>query len=98
MRKTSPQRDTKETGRFHVWSWRGTIGRARYLVIGFALFALKHNIDRLLAAAFGYRWSIFNYWGFDTPAGIEELTRRDATFYAVLVLVALPFIWIGTVL
>jgi len=98
MRKTSPQRDTKESGRFAVWSWRGTIGRARYLVIGFALFALKHNIDRLLAAAFGYRWSIFNYWVFDTPAGIEELTRRDATFYAVLVLVALPFIWIGTVL
>ena len=83
---------------FDVWSWHGRIGRARYLVTGFVLFALKHNIDRILAAAFGYHWSIFNYWVFDTPAGINEITIRDATLYATLLLVALPFIWIGTVL
>jgi uncharacterized membrane protein YhaH (DUF805 family) len=83
---------------FNVWSWHGTIGRARYLVTGFVLLAVKHNIDRILAAAFGYKWSIFNYWVLDTPAGIKELTIRDATFYATLLLVALPFIWTGTVL
>lgn len=83
---------------FDIWSWHGRVGRARYLTTGLVLFAIKHNLDRFLAAAFGYRWSIFNYWVFDTPAGIEEITFRDATFYAVLLLVALPFIWIGTVL
>ena len=83
---------------FDVWSWRSTIGRGRYLGTGLVLLGLKHNIDRLLASAFGYRWSIFNYWVFDAPAGIEGLTVRDATFYAVLVLFALPFVWIGTVL
>ena len=84
---------------FDVWSWHGRIGRGRYLGTGLLLLALKHNIDRLLASAFGYRWSIFNYWVFDAPpAGIEALTSRHATFYAALVLFALPFVWIGTVL
>ena len=83
---------------FDVWSWHGTIGRGRYLATGSVLLALKHNFDRLLAAVFGYEWGIFNYWVFDVPAGIEGLTSRDAGFYAVLVLVALPFVWSGTVL
>ncbi len=71
---------------FDIWNWNGTIGRTRYLVTGFVLLALKHNIDRILAAAFGYQWSIFNYWVFATPAGINEITIRDATFYATLLL------------
>ncbi len=83
---------------FDVWSWRGTIGRARYLATGLVLLAIKHNIDRFLAAAYGYPWSIFNYWVFDRPQGIEGITPREANFYASLVAVALPFIWVGTVL
>ena len=83
---------------FDLWSWRGTIGRARYLVTGVVLLAIKHNFDRLLAAAYGHPWSIFNYWVFDRPQGIEGITSREANFYASMVTVALPFIWIGTVL
>ena len=82
----------------NVWSWRGKIGRARYVTTGVLLFAVKHNIDRLLAAAHGYPWGIFNYWIFDTGSGVAKLTERDAWFYAELVLIALPFVWIGTVL
>jgi hypothetical protein len=81
-----------------LWSWHGTIGRARYFGTGLVLLALKHNVDRFLASAFGYRWRIFNYWVFDTPKGITGLTQREITFYGVLVLIALPFIWIGTAL
>jgi uncharacterized membrane protein YhaH (DUF805 family) len=84
---------------FNIWSWHGRIGRARYLAIGLILLALKHNIDRLLATLFGYPWGPFNYLVFFSPNdGIEGLSSRDATFYAVLVLCALPFIWIGVVL
>jgi uncharacterized membrane protein YhaH (DUF805 family) len=83
---------------FNLWSWQGTIGRARYLATGVVLLAIKHNIDRVLAAAYGHPWSIFNYWVFDRPQGIEAITPREANFYASLVAVALPFIWIGTVL
>lgn len=81
-----------------VWSWHGRIGRARYLGTGLVLLGLKHNIDRILAAMFGYPWGIFSYWIFDTPAGINKLTPRDTVFYLVLVSFALPFIWSGTVL
>jgi uncharacterized membrane protein YhaH (DUF805 family) len=88
----------KTSNPLDVWSWRGRIGRARYLVTGVVLLALKHNIDRLLAARHGYPWSIFNYWVFDRPQGIEEITDREANFYAALVAFALPFIWMGTVL
>ena len=82
-----------------IWSWHGRIGRARYLGTGLVLFAVKHNIDRLLATLFGYPWGPFNYLAFYSPnRGIVGLSSRDAMFYAVLVLVALPFIWIGVVL
>ena len=83
---------------FDVWSCDGSIGRARYLATGLILFALKHNIDRLLAAAYGYPWGIFNYWIFDGASGIAKLTDQDAWFYGALVLVALPFVWAGTML
>jgi hypothetical protein len=62
------------------------------------LLAIKHNIDRFVATSFGYPWSIFNYWIFKTPSGIESITHTEANFYAELLFVALPFIWIGTVL
>ena len=83
---------------FDVLSWHDRVGRGRYLATGLVLLAVKYNIDRLVASAFGYSWSILNYEYFDVPGGIEGLTSRDATFYAVLVLVALPFVWSGTVL
>ncbi|HEY0365936.1 MAG TPA: DUF805 domain-containing protein, partial [Pyrinomonadaceae bacterium] len=93
-----------------VWSWHGKIGRARYFATGLVLLGLKHNIDRLLAAMFGYPWGVFNYWIFEWPArldglhpkhnpvSITELTPADTAFYCVLLLLALPFIWSGTVL
>jgi hypothetical protein len=63
------------------------------------LFALKHNLDRLLASLFGYRWGPFNYLIFFSPdERVDGLESQDAKFYAVLVLFALPFIWIGVVL
>ncbi len=89
---------------FNVWTWHGRVGRAQYLVTGVILLAVKHNIDRFLAAVFGYPWGIFNYWVFDTidpgiaARGISNLPPDQATFYILLLLIALPFIWIGTVM
>ncbi len=82
----------------NIWTWRGRVGRARYLVTGLVLLAVKHNIDRVLAALYGYSWGLFKYWVFETPGGIAHLKQVDATFYALLLLIALPFIWIGTVM
>jgi uncharacterized membrane protein YhaH (DUF805 family) len=80
-----------------LWNWRGRTGRAAYVILGVVLFALKHNLDRIVAVHFGYDWSIFNYWIFD-ESGIQNLDLHRSQFFAVLVLLALPFVWIGVVL
>jgi uncharacterized membrane protein YhaH (DUF805 family) len=79
------------------WNWHGRTGRTAYVILGVVLFALKHNLDRIVAVYFGYDWSIFNYWIFD-ESGIENLDRHRGQFFAVLVLMAVPFVWIGVVL
>ena len=73
------------------WTWHGRVGRARYLATGLILFALKYNLDRIVAGVFGYRWSVINY-----EYVLED--AHDTSFYIALVAVALPFIWIGVVL
>ena len=46
-----------------LWSWRGTVGRTKYLAVGATLFAVKHLLDRFIASiGFGLPWSLFNYW------------------------------------
>lgn len=87
------------SGALDIWSWRGTVGRRRYVVTGVVLFALKHNLDRLLAAIFDYPWGPFNYFVFFSPnKSILGLSPADATFLGMLVVFALPFIWIGVML
>src|SRR6185369_16814212 len=73
------------------WTWHGRVGRARYLATGLILFALKYNLDRIVAGVFGYRWSVINY-----EYVLED--AHDISFYIALVAVALPFFWIGVVL
>ena len=74
------------------------MGRAKYTGIGVFLFAIKHNLDRIVALSFGYHWGVFNYWVFSEPGGVDTLTSGRPEFYATLVVVALPFIWLGVVL
>lgn len=68
--------------------------------MGLGGFALKHNLDRLLAYyAFGRPWTLFNYWiPLHDATRITSLQPGDATFLATMVLLALPFIWVGTVM
>lgn len=81
------------------WTWRGTVGRRKYFVLGVALFTVKHVIDRLVATAgFGLRWSLFNYWIVGEGSEIDNTPTGRLRFYAALVAVALPFIWVGVVL
>ena len=80
-----------------IFDWDGQVGRARYLGTGLVLLAIKHNLDRLLAYMFGYPWSPTSYWVFVSPSGgIKGLSPDDAMFYVVLLLFAMPFIFIGT--
>lgn len=83
-----------------LWRWDGRIGRGPYAVIGLVGFALKHNLDRFVAMlAFHRPWGLFNYWISPTRAvRITSLPRADQIFLATMVVMALPFIWVGVVL
>ena len=83
-----------------LWRWDGTIDRGPYLLIGLAGFALKHNLDRFLASwVFGRPWGLFNYWiPLDRAVQLTDLKPDEALFLATMVLLALPFIYIGVAL
>ncbi|HJR09484.1 MAG TPA: hypothetical protein VJ842_19640 [Pyrinomonadaceae bacterium] len=82
-----------------LWDWRGTVGRGKYLLIGLVLFAIKHNVDRIVATLyFNRRWSLFNYWVFGQSSNVEGTPLDYKKFYATLLLIAVPFIWAGVVL
>ncbi|PYR95754.1 MAG: hypothetical protein DMG12_28060 [Acidobacteria bacterium] len=83
-----------------LWSWRGTVGRRTYFFVGVIGFAIKHNIDRIVAARiFGRPFTIFNYW--IPPVDVirpQSLSSTDTRFLVTLLAIALPFVWVGIVL
>src|SRR3982750_1302004 len=81
------------------WTWHGTVGRAKYFGIGVTLFAVKHLLDRIVATqVFGRPWSLFNYFVVGEATEIDATPLGRLRFYATLVALAIPFIWIGVVL
>jgi len=80
-----------------LWSWEGAIDRGPYALIGLIGFAIKHNLDRLMAWTLFHRsWSILDYWRpFQGANGITGLSHQDARFLLTLVAMSLPFVWIG---
>ncbi len=83
-----------------LWRWEGTADRGAYALVGLVGFAIKHNLDRIVASYVFHRpWGIFNYW---VPIGeavrISSLPRKDAVFLATMVALALPFVWVGVAL
>lgn len=81
-----------------LWRWTGEVSRGVFLIWAFLLFALKYNIDRvLLKAAFDHDWSLFNY--FDRPIPwLSSSPAQTPGEYALLLTVALPFLWAGVAL
>ncbi|MBI1749249.1 MAG: hypothetical protein HY234_07265 [Acidobacteria bacterium] len=80
-----------------LWRWDGTIGRGPYALIGLLAFALKHNLDRFVAGAFFQRnWGVFNYWvPLSAVVRITSLSPADRFFLGTMLLISLPFVWIG---
>ena len=80
-----------------LWRMNGRVDRATYTLVGLVGFAVKHNLDRLIAAyGFHRYWGTFNYWiPLKDVVRIGQLGGTDAKFLATLVAIALPFIWVG---
>jgi len=82
-----------------LWTWQGTIDRGPYAFWGVLLFAFKHNLDRVVASwLFGKPWGIFNYLLPGAAFSLLDLPRNEMFFFAVMVAMALPFIWCGVAL
>jgi uncharacterized membrane protein YhaH (DUF805 family) len=79
-----------------LWRWDGKVSRGTYALIGITGLAIKHNLDRFIAYKFGYRWGVMTYFDpLERAAQLSPLTYDDKKFLAVLLITALPFIWIG---
>ena len=79
-----------------LFRWEGKVDRGRYALVGLVGFALKHNLDRIVAFLYGREWGPFNYWiPLDRAARFTSLPRADAQFLLVMALLSLPFIWVG---
>ncbi len=82
-----------------LWRWSGKIDRGPYAVIGVALFVVKHNIDRAVAILGFHRpWSLFYYLSPTDAARVTSLPASDLRFYSTLLAIAIPFIYVGTLL
>ena len=82
------------------WLFEGRIGRGGYAIAGLLLFALKHNLDRIVATAvFGKTWGPFNYL-VPPEHGLEigRLSADDKLFFLTLLWMALPFVAAGVAL
>jgi uncharacterized membrane protein YhaH (DUF805 family) len=84
----------------NIFSWRGTIDARSYLIWGIVLSILKFNIDRFVARKFFSRpWTIQSYLQAEIDSIYQLATNTDeATFYGSMLLIALPFTWIGVCL
>jgi uncharacterized membrane protein YhaH (DUF805 family) len=85
-----------------LFSGAGVIDRTRYATIGIVGFFLKHLLDITVATAFkvsgflGY-YSLFSYWTpFGKPLDIRDLSQSDYLFLTGLLVLALPFVWVGS--
>lgn len=82
------------------WRSSGTVDRGTYALVGVLGFALKHNLDRIVANyGFHRQWGLFDYWEpVRDVARITQLNRDEAVFLGTLLALSLPFIWVGVAL
>lgn len=78
----------------------GTIGRTRYFATGILLILIKYMLDKLIALAFGQPWSPLNYliWPNHSRMLVHQLPAEDRQFGLVMLIGAVPFIWVGVTL
>jgi len=77
--------------------WEGRVDRATYAAVGVSAFALKFVLDWLVVTRLFRRpWSLLNYWRpFGAISGIHGLRLEDRLFAGTMLLMAVPFIWLG---
>jgi len=80
--------------------WHGTIDPKTYAVAGCSAFVLKYFLDKFVAfAVFGRSWFLWSYWEPLGPdARVNAIHPDTQVFAGTLLVLALPFIWLGATL
>lgn len=79
-------------------SWSGTVDRASYARWGFSLMALKLSLDWLVASViFGRPWTVLHYYVLPLR-GIEEAAGDFDLYRIVMVVLSMPFLYLGMAL
>jgi uncharacterized membrane protein YhaH (DUF805 family) len=82
-----------------LWRLDGVVDRGPYFLLGAMLMAVKFNLDRwLYAALLGRQWSPFDFEFALDFLFRGKLYPHDPKHAAILVAVALPFLWTGLAL
>src|SRR6516164_5828356 len=89
-----------QVGPGNMWGWQGRVSRSAYLAVGAAAFALKFLIDWMVVThLFARPWSLLSYWRpFGAVSGIHGLGIGDRLFAGTMLLLAVPFLWLGLAL
>jgi hypothetical protein len=82
-----------------ILQFRGELDRGPYVVSGLVLFGIKYFLDRAISLfLFDRSWFITDYFIRARQFDIRALSNQDFAFYATMITVSLPFIYIGTLL
>ena len=81
----------------HFWRWDGRVDGKTYALVGIIGFGLKNNLDRYVARYFfPLAHTFFNYWQpLGKAARLANLSHTERQFLLTLILLSLPFIWVG---
>src|SRR5258708_37835157 len=82
-----------------LWRWSGRVNGKTYAIVGIVGVAIKHVVDHLIAVGFFHSYGFFNYWApLGRGAHLSRLTTDEGKFLATMLLVSLPFLWIGVLM
>ena len=78
------------------WRWDGKVTRRTYAMVGAGGLAIKFNLDRVIADYFGFHWNLWNYLDpLEHSGRFLQLSAPQKYFLTILLITALPFLWIG---
>ncbi len=82
-----------------LWLGNEPLSGRAYFTWGIVLALVKYNLDRIIAAIwFGERWTIFNPETLKLYLWQSPLQEAQQPYFLTLLIVALPFLWVGTLL
>ncbi len=80
-----------------LFSFNGTLGRARYVLIALVGVLLKHIVDLTVSGLVFHRYfSPLNYLvPLGVPTPITQMESTDLNYVATLAAISIPFAWVG---